>query len=295
MEAFNKFNEKYSLGGEYVFKSCSREWIVVLKKLEDTKTNESRVDVKDSLYAKFRADKLLVVDIVHKFFDQTIDEITNSAYSNKTIKYKKGEIIEVFNFDKDLDAVCAPGIHYFKSAKAAIYYELIIENGPNKSWHENGQLHIECAYKNGKEDGLYKEWYANGQLEEECTFKDGKKNGLQKKWYNNGQLEEGCTFKDGKKNGLLKKWYGNGQLWEESIYKDDKLDGEFKKWYRNGQLMGECTYKDRNIHGLYRVWYDNGQLRGEYTYKDGVKNGSYKEWNTDGKLQSKGTYKDGKK
>ena len=52
--------------GSHVFKSCSHDWIVVLRKLPDTNTNESR-PVVDPNCAKFRADKLQVVDIIHKF------------------------------------------------------------------------------------------------------------------------------------------------------------------------------------------------------------------------------------
>ena len=79
----------------YVFKSCSRDWIVVLQKLPDTITNESRFVV-DADCAKFRANKLQVVDIIHKF-DQTItcDSIWNSVYAGKQMEYKRGEIVGV--------------------------------------------------------------------------------------------------------------------------------------------------------------------------------------------------------
>src|SRR2546428_12195942 len=52
----------------FVFKCCIDEktddhWIVILKKLDDTVTNESRTNIKNHLYAKFRADKLKVIKI----------------------------------------------------------------------------------------------------------------------------------------------------------------------------------------------------------------------------------------
>ena len=84
----------------YVFKSCSHDWIVVLQKLPDTITNESR-SVVDADCAKFRANKLLVVDIIHKF-DQiiTCDSIRNSVYADEQMEYKKGEIIEAEDLTK---------------------------------------------------------------------------------------------------------------------------------------------------------------------------------------------------
>ena len=47
------------------YKKCG-DYIVTMKKLPDTITNESRRNVVDPLYAKFRADKLMVVSIEHK-------------------------------------------------------------------------------------------------------------------------------------------------------------------------------------------------------------------------------------
>ena len=69
----------------YVFKSCSHVWIVVLQKLPDTITNESR-SVADPNCAKFRADKLSVVDIIHKFDQTTTDSICNSVYKDKQME-----------------------------------------------------------------------------------------------------------------------------------------------------------------------------------------------------------------
>jgi antitoxin component YwqK of YwqJK toxin-antitoxin module len=175
---------------DLVYKSCSKEWIVILEKLPDTETNESRSKVKDSRYAKFRADKLKVIDIVHKFDSaKKISEIKNSVYATKTITYSKGKIITVDNFDKNLNTVCAPGIHYFKSRETAHFYELGSPNNEMyKVWYDNGQLYVECTYKDGKLDGLYKEWLENGQPWVDCTYKDGKRVGLYKKWDENGQL-----------------------------------------------------------------------------------------------------------
>ena len=118
MDKLVPFVTKYN-DSSYVFKSCSRDWIVVLRKLADTITNESR-SVVDADCAKFRANKLLVVDIIHKF-DQTntCDSICNSVYAYKQMEYKKGEIIEVEEFNTNVNEVCTTGIHYYKTIKVA--------------------------------------------------------------------------------------------------------------------------------------------------------------------------------
>ena len=123
MDKLVSFVAKYD-DSSYVFKSCSHNWIVVLQKLPDTITNESR-SVVDADCAKFRANKLRVVVIIHKF-DQTntCDSIRNSAYADKKMEYKRGKIIEVEDFDKNLNEVYTTGIHYYKTMKAAFHLKL---------------------------------------------------------------------------------------------------------------------------------------------------------------------------
>ena len=83
MDKLDPYVTKYN-DSSYVFKSCSRDWIVVLQKLPDTITNESR-SVVDLNCAKFRANKLFVVDIIHKFY-QTI---TCNFILNRFIKSRQ--------------------------------------------------------------------------------------------------------------------------------------------------------------------------------------------------------------
>src|SRR5438128_5301429 len=105
----------------FVFKSCQNDYIVVLQKLDDSKTNEHRKDVVDARYAKFRADRLIVVRIYNKCNGEEIQTITNSVYSKKTITYTCNEIVEVTDYDEDINKVCSSGIHYFKTEEAAKY------------------------------------------------------------------------------------------------------------------------------------------------------------------------------
>jgi antitoxin component YwqK of YwqJK toxin-antitoxin module len=286
--------QKYPSEEGYVFKSCSKKWIVVLQKLSNTITNEARLDVVDPMYAKFRANKLLVVDIIHKFTNQTIDQIENSVYKQKII-YKKGLLVEIFNFGNNPNDVYAPGIHYFNSLEAAFYFEL--DEGENiiiKSWHDNGRLWKASVHRGGQMNGLYKEWDVNGKLYIKCIFKDGKKNGSYKKWYESDQLFEECTFEDGKLNGLYKSWYCSGHLKEECTYKNGIPDGPYKKWYPRSQPCEECTYKDGNPDGLYRKWYASGHLTEECAFKNGKLDGLFKSWYMNGELITEGMYKDGK-
>ena len=146
----------------FVFKSCQKEWIVILQKLNDAITNELRNHVANAQYAKFRGNQFLVIDIINKFdINKHIDEITNSYYRSNKINYKKGEIVKSNSFDEDLNNVCSNGIHYFKSIEPAFYYEvreLKNKNGIYTQWYENGQIELKCNYKDDQLDGEYTKW-----------------------------------------------------------------------------------------------------------------------------------------
>src|SRR5437868_2965759 len=94
-------------GPDHLYKSCQKDYIVVLKKLDDSKTNESRKDVVDARYAKFRANKLQVVRIYNRVTGEEVNSITNSVYSSKTLIYTCNEIVEVTDYDEDINKVCS--------------------------------------------------------------------------------------------------------------------------------------------------------------------------------------------
>ena len=171
--------KEYLNKSEYVYKICS-DHIVVMKKLQDTKTNENRNNVADSLYAKFRADKLFVVKILNINNIESIKKIVNNNYKIKII-YKCDEIIIPDKFDENIDEVCSSGIHYFKTIDAAFYYKELprLFTGKWIYWHENGNKSYECEYIDGKETGKWISWYENKNKSSEGEYINGKLTG---KW-----------------------------------------------------------------------------------------------------------------
>ena len=45
-----------------------------------------------------------------------------------------------------------------------LYFSGYEGEGERKDWYENGQLWVQCFYKNGKLNGEFKSWYENGKL-----------------------------------------------------------------------------------------------------------------------------------
>lgn len=222
---------EYFCDDKIVFKSCGKIWIVVLEKLDTTRTTEKR-NVHDKKYAKFRGDKFKVLNIINKIDPSvTINTVENSIFKDKTIKYVKNEIIET-EFDDDLNNVCSKGIHYYVSIEPAFSLEFdmfILDNKVSvgrynlnekmTEYDEDGN--ISCIYnlKNGFIDGKL-QCFDGGKLIKEIT-------------YNEGTLQGKCIFYD-----------------------------------KHGNILREINYMNNVEHGLHKIFYKN-KLMFEEKYIDG--------------------------
>ena len=138
---------------KYVFKSCQKDWIVVLEKIEDTITNENRqADIYDYDFATFRGSHFKVASIINKFTLEPVYTITNSCFLKSTVTYVVGEIVCADIFDPHSNNVISNGIHYFLSIDQAFYYELDTKgdyNGKFVEWFANGKLRCARFYVDG--------------------------------------------------------------------------------------------------------------------------------------------------
>jgi antitoxin component YwqK of YwqJK toxin-antitoxin module len=218
--------------------------VITLDIPEDAFTNMERSTIRVKDTAKYRTNKAIVV----KIEDQKGNEYTSAksfVHKDKSLTYTLGETLIVEDYDLNIEKVCSSGIHFFLNKRVAELYNLDhLENGILEKWHDNGQKHQECTYKDGKPHGLYQVWQENGQKYIECTVKHGKYDGLYQVWHNNGQKTTECTYKDGKYDGLYQVWHNNGEKSEECTYKYGKLDGLYQKWFNDGEKYVEHTYKD---------------------------------------------------
>lgn len=253
-----------------VFKSCYN-YIVVLKMLDDTITNENRLDVVDSKHAKFRANKLFTKMIISKFTGDLITEVYNTTYKNKKILYKVGKVIIIDNYDLDGEQICSTGIHYFKSIESAYYYETCNNCGNFKKWYDNGRIEMEYEiYTKCDSDGhsiIYekrKSWNRAGYLEIVCNYKDNKLHGKYTSFDETGLVRVKCNYKNNVLHGKYKKWYSNGQLHKKCNYERGILVGKCKTWYVNGKPYISCNYsKYGRLHGKYKKWHRDSQHMGQ--------------------------------
>ena len=145
----------------FVYKACQKS-IVTLELLKDSVTNESRPDVVDSNHAKFRTNKVKVVQIKNVKTCESMK--SDNSFHDKNFKYSVGKIITEPTFEPDLNQVCGGGIHYFKTRETAL------------SWYHSYYNHYT------RPDGLDEWWYENGQLNRRCNYKDGERNGHYECW-----------------------------------------------------------------------------------------------------------------
>jgi len=184
--------------------------IVTLEIPTDAQTNMTRSNIAIPETAKYRANKVVVLQI-EDTAGTCYNTATSCGYSKKSIEYVVGTTIEEPCYNTNIEEVCTEGIHYFLSRRVAELYTLkSVQNGLFEMWHDNGQLAVNVPYRDGKREGLFQSWYENGQKEEEVKFKDGKEYGLCYRWYSNGCKKEESNFKEGKQYGLCKGFYING-------------------------------------------------------------------------------------
>jgi antitoxin component YwqK of YwqJK toxin-antitoxin module len=173
-------------------KSCFTSdecWIVILELTVDSVTNQARLSENDPnrKFAKFRANKLKVIDIINKFdHTQTINYIYNSVYDEKPkLQYVKETIVNSDSFDMKLDKICSHGIHFFEGIEVTFYYGLNMQNytGHWVSWYNDGQNKTKGYYLNGKRTGHWIYWHSHGNISKEGDFIDGKKTGHWIYWY----------------------------------------------------------------------------------------------------------------
>jgi antitoxin component YwqK of YwqJK toxin-antitoxin module len=282
---------------KYVYKSCGN-YIVVLEKLIDSRTNESRSNVADPKYAKYRANKLKTILIINKFdLSDVIMEIQNSYYEGKKVVYRTDEVIVINDYDHDLGVVCTSGIHYFKTIGQSFFWELLEFNplytGKWIKWHDNGTKYLEGEYKEGIEEGKFIIWYNNGNKWYEGEYKEGKQEGKVIQWHGNGTKYSEGEYKEGKQEGTWIRWHENGSKCSEGEYKEGKQEGTWISWYENGIKQDEGEYKDGKKEGTWIVWYTNGTKMSEGEYKEGKRDGKFIEWHKNGTKCSEGKCKGG--
>lgn len=287
--------ENYITDESYVYKICvewnivdNGEWIVIMKKIEDTKTNEERFVV-DKMHAKYRASELKVIEIINASNPEITKEFfTNKLhFQNKTTTYRVGCIVKPDFYNDDIKSVCSGGIHYFKTLESAFFYRNmhpINYTGIWLSWYDSGQKQYDGYFLNGTKTGKSIDWYENGQKCTEGDYSVGKKVGKWTSWHANGHK---CYEREYIDNKL------NENLIDMNHIIGEKKTGKWTSYYENGQAESEENYINNNKSGYSIEWYKNGKLKSIGSYINDLVDGNYIEFHENGKIKECGSYING--
>jgi antitoxin component YwqK of YwqJK toxin-antitoxin module len=249
---------------EIVYGLCHKRWIVTLKTLDDTITNISRpllpIGIANAQYAKFRGNKFMVVMIENKHHHATTIESISNNHTDTIITYKTGEVIEVPNYDMELNKICSTGIYFFLSREAAFHHECDGHDGMVFAYHDNGVKKLESTCVYGAQHGPYIKYYENGNKKSELTYLNGKKHGSCVGYYENGNKKAECTFINNKKHGLSITYYENGNKELLFTYMHGMIHGLYIEYYDNGNRKYEIAHVNGNQHGPSIGYNENGDV-----------------------------------
>lgn len=227
LDAIKDICNEHIADPQCVYKLCCDRYIVVMKKLAETITNELRIGVVDADHAKFRASVLEVVLIVNVNDTRDRPHQILNRFKKYVLMYIVGENVKPHVFNDNLDEVCTGGIHYFKTIETAFMYDRGVPIGFTglwMAWYESGQKGIEWRYVNGVK--IYRiGWYDNGHKLDESEYINGKISGICTEWYKNGQIKSRGEYVNGELSGHWTKWCEDGQISEEG----DSIDGVISK------------------------------------------------------------------
>ena len=159
----------------------TREYIIAeLEIPAGSQTNEMR-QIVDSRYAKFRCDTAKVV----RFYDMNLNPlqsdnevgescfIQNCQFFTQPSQYVQEHIVDCSGYNKNIDQVCAEGIHYFKSLEGCQSYLLETRTDTPRIKLTTDMAFYLQIFNPFKRDGRYVFYKEDGKPRGEFYFING--------------------------------------------------------------------------------------------------------------------------
>lgn len=259
-------------------------WLVVMQKLQETKTNEERKGIVNSSCAKFRANKLKVVEIFKMSNPEINKEYVINAYGDVNLTYRVKQIVGPNYYDDDIENVCSCGIHYFKTPLRVIYYGGVPVDFTGEWFYfsDDGFKEKVENLVNGKLSGKTTEFYKNGTIYREWHYENGERSGNFTRWHENGKKEWEGNYTNDKKTGVWFKWNNNGKLFRETNYLNGEKMGKQITYDIDGNKIYEYEYANGIQSGVCIQYFSNGDKNIEGQCLRGMKVGEWTIWEMNG-------------
>lgn len=115
-------------------------------------------------------------------------------------------------------------------------------HGPARTWYDDGQLHTEAWWREGKRDGPFVEYHRNGRKAREGTYRADAKVGTWTVWYEDGGLEERGEWADDRPHGAATTWHRGGKKRSEGRFCLGVQCGAWTTWDEGGRLLGRAEF-----------------------------------------------------
>lgn len=202
--------------------------IITLAIPYDAITNIERKGIVNADTAYHRCNKAKVIKI------ETVDGIQyeeavsyHASSMAKPLLYKVNEMVEVDNYDMDLDKVCSTGIHFFLTKSMAEQYECVsIENGILTRYASNGAISEQTSFVNGKKNGIEIRYCEDGSRKE-VTYVNNYLHGLAVTYDKNNNITEKHIWADNRYYTINTDTGQTVDVYTNKIKTDDNYFGEF--------------------------------------------------------------------
>lgn len=165
---------------------------------------------------------------------------------------------------------------YYKGHEVTTFKDGIIQH--YIAHHPNGQLKEERFYENGKLQGEVKQFDEDGNLHWEGNFSQGKRDGKFVETDNNTYTTI-SYYKNDKLDGEYLEQFKNGKIAQKGKYNNGKKTDRWVKYNEDGQTKEDVGYLDDEYHGEKRS-YSQGELHMLIEYDHGKYHGKYIIYNT---------------
>jgi uncharacterized protein len=116
-------------------------------------------------------------------------------------------------------------------------------HGESLNYHENGKLHYQTFYDNGKQNGKNTYYYSSGQIQMSNNYKNDLLEGEYISWYENGKISAKGNYKNNRREGYWEE-LSYDSIFSKGNYKLDEKDSIWTYYDSNGQLVSTETYKN---------------------------------------------------
>ena len=134
------------------------------------------------------------------------------------------------------------------------------EHGVEVTFHPTGAVATMRTWEEGKLVGMARGWLDDGRLHYEGPYVDGKRHGIWRSYHLDGTRQLVVRFDADRRTGISRSWFPGGQLNSLQAFEADQPRGLFQQWFPTGRRKLYSERDGEKVVGLTLEWDDDGAL-----------------------------------